>query len=188
ADRIAFIAIAVNSPIFQPLFVFSDPQYEILVVYTPRILSTFFNAYLLAIPVPFLIFAYNFINQYLHPEFYNLSNESRWTRFLIRFIGYPRHIEDLKEKMKKNPWHFDFLEEFQEKNGWQISFRVRLDKPEIDLNRKEEIISHAQSKEKISIWVQPSLPFIFILMLGYIADFIVGNILFGVLFLIFKSM
>ena len=87
--------------------------------------------------------------------------------------------------MKINPWHFDFLERFQEETGWQISFRVRLDTPEKDLVRKEEIISHAKSKEKRSIWVQPSLPFIFILMLGYIADFIVGNLLFELLFLLF---
>ena len=78
--------------------------------------------------------------------------------------------------MIDKPWHFDFLEDFTDETGWSVLFRVRLDTPEADLRRKQELISSIQITEKQSIWVQPSLPFIFILMLGFFAEILVGNL------------
>ncbi len=180
ADRIAFVAIAVISPVSEniPLVIFPDPRYEILISITPRILGTFFNAYLIVFPIPFLIFSYNLINQRFHPDFYTLSNESKWIRFIIRFIGYPRLVQNLHKELEQKPWHFDFLEEFNEETGWRIIFRARLDTPEADLTRKKESISQIQAKKKKSVWVQPSLPFIFIIMVGYLIDLLVGNLIF----------
>ncbi|UCG90532.1 MAG: hypothetical protein JSU57_02025 [Candidatus Heimdallarchaeota archaeon] len=176
ADRIAFIAIGFASPISPPLLIFQDPVYKILIAITPRILGAFFNAYFITLPVPFLIFCYNIMNQRFHPDLYIFSNESIWKRFFIRFIGYPRQTRNLDKELKEKPWHFDFLEEVKEEKGWKIMFRARLDSPEADLTRKRELISLIQITEKRSIWVQPSLPFIFILMLGFFADILFGNL------------
>ncbi|MFX1286194.1 MAG: A24 family peptidase C-terminal domain-containing protein [Promethearchaeota archaeon] len=176
ADRIAFIAIGFISPISPPLILFQDPVYEILISITPRILGTFFNAYFIALPIPFLIFGYNVVNQRLYPDLYIISNESMWKRFSIRFIGYPRLTQNLAKELEERPWHIDFLEEFKEEGGWSISFRTRLDTPEADLTRKQNLISLIQITEKRSIWVQPSLPFIFILMLGFFIDILFGNL------------
>ena len=184
ADRIAFIAIAVISPVSLPFFVLPDPRYEILISITPRILGTFFNAYLIVFPVPFLIFSYNIINQRFHPDFYTLSNESIWIRFIVRFVGYPRFVQNLQKELEERPWHFDFLEEFDEETGWRINFRVRLDTPEADLTRKKEFISQIRAKKKRSVWIQPSLPFIFIIMVGYLVDLLVGNLILMIMVLL----
>ncbi len=177
ADRIAFIAIGFISPVSPPLIIFQDPVYEILIAITPRILGTFFNAYLITLPIPFLIFGYNIVNQHLYPDLYVFSNESKWKRFSIRFIGYPRQTQNLDMELEEKPWHFDFLEEFEDETGWSILFRARFDTPEVDLTRKQELISLIQNTEKRSIWIQPSLPFIFILMLGFFTDILVGNLI-----------
>jgi len=179
ADRIAFVAIAFISPISKPILGYANPRYELILSIIPRIFGTFCNAYLITLPIPFLIFAYNIINKYRYPDFYDLSNESsRWTRIAIRFIGYPRSTRLLDKELKTKPWHYDFLEEFDEETGWQLAFRVRLDTPDADLVRKQDTISTINFKNKPSIWVQPNLPFIFVLMLAYLLDIFLGNLLF----------
>ncbi|UCG03617.1 MAG: prepilin peptidase [Candidatus Heimdallarchaeota archaeon] len=185
ADRIAYIAIGVASPISPPFFIFQNPSYEILVKITPKILNVFFNAYLIAFPAPILIFCYNLVYQRLHPTLYALSNESVWTRIFIRFIGYPHQTLNLEKKLAEKPWHFDFLEKYSEETGWCVEFRARLDTPEADFTRKQEIISSIQSKNKTSIWVQPSLPFVFILLLGFVTDVLIGNLLLLLMMILF---
>lgn len=176
ADRIAFIAIGVASPISLPLIIFQDQSYEILLSITPKILNTFFNAYLIAFPVPLLMFCYNLAYQRLHPDLYVLSTESMWAKLFIRLIGYPHRTQYLEKELIEKPWHFDFLEKFNEETGWCVEFRTRLDTPEADFARKQETLSLIQSENKPSIWVQPSLPFILILMLGFFTDVLVGNL------------
>ena len=63
ADAIAIFAIAIITPIGQPVIAFTDPQYELVVRFIPRILGTFFNAHLFAISAPVLIFCYNLVNK-----------------------------------------------------------------------------------------------------------------------------
>ncbi|MFX0014529.1 MAG: A24 family peptidase C-terminal domain-containing protein [Promethearchaeota archaeon] len=177
ADRVAFIALGIVSPISQPIFVLNDPIYEIIIESTPRILGIFFNSYLMASLIPLIIFCYNLSNNYLNPDLYLLSSESRWKRLFIRFIGYPRQTQNLINELKEKPWHYDFLEEFNEEVGWYVVFRARLDTPEMDISRKKELVSIIQSKEKDFIWMQPSLPFILILTIGYLTEIFIGNVL-----------
>jgi hypothetical protein len=177
ADRIAYIAIGIASPISLPLIVFHDQSYEILISITPKILNIFFNAYLITLPIPILLFCYNFVYQRFHPDFYILSNESIWTRLFIRFVGFPHQTRNLEIVLMEKPWHFDFMEKFDEEIGWRVEFRTRLDTPEADFKRKQELVSLIQSKNKFSIWIQPSLPFILILLLGFIIDALFGNLI-----------
>ncbi|MFX0172146.1 MAG: A24 family peptidase C-terminal domain-containing protein [Candidatus Hodarchaeota archaeon] len=178
ADRIAFIAIAVITPISHPLLVFSNPTYELLLSFVPKIFGVFCNAYLITLPIPLLLFLYNILYQFRYPDFYDLSYESsKWRRLSIRFIGYPHSTQFLANDFKQKPWHYDFLEEFDEETGWQMVFRARLDTPEADLARKQKTISTINLKNKDSIWIQPNLPFIFILMFAYLLEIIWGNLL-----------
>jgi hypothetical protein len=186
ADAIAIFAIAVITPISQPVIAFTDPQYEIVIRFIPRILGTFFNAHLFAISAPALIFCYNIVNKIVNQEIYHLPNESLWVRFVIRFIGYPRLTHNLSGEIEKKPWHFDFLEEFKGDSGWKIVFRARLDTPEADLKRKRDLISQVLTKDKKHIWIQPSSPGIFYLTLGYLTDIILGNIIMIYMALIVK--
>ena len=177
ADRIAYIAIGIASPFSLPFIIFNDQSYEILIAITPKILNIFFNAYLIALPVPILLFCYNLVYQRIHPDFYILPNESILTRLSIRFVGFPHQTRNLETELMEKPWHFDFLEKFIEEIGWRVEFRTRLDTPEGDLKRKQELVSLIHSKEKQSIWIQPSLPFIFALLLGVTTEALFGNLI-----------
>lgn len=177
ADRIAYIAIGVASPISLPFIIYQDQAYEILIVVTPKILDIFFNAYLMTLPTPILIFFYNFVYQRLHPDHYALTNESIWSKLFIRFIGYPHSTQNLEKEIKEKPWHFDFLEKYIENLGWRLEFRTRLDTPEADFKRKQKLISLIQSENKTTIWIQPSLPFILFLLLGFVTSALLGNLI-----------
>ncbi len=184
ADLLAFNAIAIVTPVSNPIF-YSNPVYNRILTIIPRFFGIFCNTYLISILVPLLIFCYNFINQRINPDYYNFLNESWWKKFILRFIGFPRSTQNLDEDLKTKTWHFDFLEEFEEKKGWRISIRVGLDSPEADLERKQNLLSSIRKKGKRFIWIQPSLPFIFILMLGYFTEIFLGNLLFiGMIFLL----
>ncbi|MFX1514814.1 MAG: A24 family peptidase C-terminal domain-containing protein [Promethearchaeota archaeon] len=177
ADRIAYVAIAVATPVSLPLFIFPDESYEILITITPKILDIFFNAYLITLPTPILIFLYNLIYQRLHPDFYDLPNESAWSKLFIRFIGYPHNTQNLETEIKDKPWHFDFLEKHIENLGWRVEFRTRLNAPEVDLKRKQEVVSLIRSENKVAIWIQPSFPFILFLLLGFVMNAFIGNLI-----------
>jgi len=177
ADRIAFVAIAIISPITSPLFGYNDPRYELLSDILPRILGTFSNSYLVAIPVPLVIFSYNMIKKRSNPNFYDLPGESRRTRAIIQFIGYPRITIGLEQDLMTKPWHYDFLEEYSEARAWQISFRFQLDTPEADLARKQNQIEAVKATGKQLIWIQPSLPFILFISLGFLLDIVFGNVI-----------
>ncbi|MFX0085284.1 MAG: prepilin peptidase [Candidatus Hodarchaeota archaeon] len=177
ADAIAILAIAIITPINQPIIVFNDPQYDVIIKFIPRILGTFFNAHLFAISAPILIFCYNLVNKLVNAELYRLPNESLWVRFVILFIGYPHLTNNISEEIEQKPWHFDLLEEFIEESKWKIVFRARLDTPEADIKRKKDLVSLIKAENKKHIWIQPSPPGIFYLTLGYFADIILGNII-----------
>jgi hypothetical protein len=178
ADRIAFIAISIISPITDPLLGITDPRYQLLMDILPRILGTFCNSYLVALPVPLAIFGYNLLKNNSNPHLYTLPNESLRTRFIIWFIGYPRSTIGLKQDLMTKPWHYDFLEEYSETREWHINFRFQLDSPEVDFARKQQNIEIVESSGKQMIWVQPSLPFILFVTLGFLLDLIFGNIIF----------
>ena len=178
ADRIAFIAISFVSPVQQPLFSITDPKYDIIFSITPKILGTFFNAYLLAMSVPIALLCYNLIRRNTIREFYTISNQSFIVKIVLFFIGYPRSTQRISEEIEKKPWHFDFLETYDDVSGWKYIFQMRLETPEADLSRKKEIAKKTQIHNKESIWVQPSLPFIVFLLLGFLLETLLGNVIF----------
>ncbi|MFW9856037.1 MAG: A24 family peptidase C-terminal domain-containing protein [Candidatus Thorarchaeota archaeon] len=178
ADRISFIAISTISPVTDPLFGNIDARYEILIDILPRILGTFCNSYLAAITVPVVIFGYNLVKNRSNPHLYSLPDESQKTRLIIRFIGYPRNTSGLKNDLMTKPWHYDLLEEYSETRKWHVNFRFQLDSPEDDLARKRKIIEIIESTGKQVVWIQPSLPFILFITLGFLLDLVFGNVIF----------
>ncbi len=178
ADRIAFVAISFITPILQPIFSITDPKYDIIFTITPKIVGTFFNAYLLAISAPVIIFCYNLIRKIRTGELYGISNASMTKRFALYFIGYPRRTQFILEEIERKPWHFDFLEEYNEESGWKFTFKLRLDTPEDDLKRKMTVAQQTITHDKQSIWVQPSLPFILFILLGFLLELLLGNAIF----------
>lgn len=178
ADRIAFLSLAIISPVDLPLVFLNVPKYNLISSITPNILGTFFNAYLITIPVPIFIFLYNLLNQLINRHSYRFNNEGLFSTLFIRFIGYPRSTDNLHTLLELNPWHFDFLENYSEESGWKISFRLQLDTPEADIERKKRVLEKINVTEKAQIWIQPTFPFILLITLGFIINVLWGNIIF----------
>ncbi len=179
ADRIAFFVLGLISHTIEPIFPFTDSNYELISQYIPNIVSIFFNAYILALPMPIAIFCFNLVGKARNKEKYLLPNEGFISRTSALFVGYPRTTLHLLESIRTKPWHFDFLEIPDEKNNWKLDFRIQLESPEEDYNRKIQIVSHIESNPyKKFIWIQPSIPFIILIFLGYILHLLVGNFIF----------
>ena len=138
ADRIAFFAIAFVTPLQSPIFSIANPEYAYVFSLLPKILGTFFNAYLLSIPVPISIFLYNIAKKRRKREDYCYPPNSRWKKVFLYFIGYPKTTTDIVNEIKAKPWHFEFLEDFID-GEWKIHFQVQLDTPEADLEKKLKI-------------------------------------------------
>ncbi|NHJ00536.1 MAG: hypothetical protein EAX86_00260 [Candidatus Heimdallarchaeota archaeon] len=185
ADRIAFLVLAIISPINLPIFQVNNPNYSLISSVIPNILGTFFNAYFITLPVPLIIFLFNLFNQIANPKFYNFSHESKLSTFFLRFIGYPKSTVNLETLLEKNPWHFDFLEDYKEESGWFISYRIRLDTPEEDLKRKKRVLKKIQATNKSEVWIQPTFPFILLITLGYTLNVFWGNLIFLFVALLF---
>ncbi len=180
ADRIAFFAIVFVTPLQPAIFTIANPEYAYLFSFLPKILGTFFNAYLLAILVPISIFFYNLIQKRRKREIYNYQSSSRLIKIFLHFIGYPKTTNDIVKEIKEKPWHFDFLEDFIE-DEWKIHFQIQLDTPEADLERKLKIAELLETDEKNVVWVQPSLPFISFIFIGYIMEILVGNLILSIM-------
>jgi len=176
ADRIAFFAIVFVTPLQSPIFSIANPEYSYLFSFLPKIIGTFFNAYLLAIPVPIIIFFYNLVQKRRKRVNYTYQHNSRWGSILLHFIGYPKTTTDIMKEINEKPWHFDFLEDFIE-GEWKIRFQIQLDTPEADLERKLKLAKSLEFHKKKAVWVQPSLPFIAFIFIGFTLEILIGNLI-----------
>ena len=179
ADRVAFFVLGLITHSIEAVISFNNPTYELISPFIPNIISIFFNAYLLAIPVPFMIFSFNLVGKIRNKVRFTLPDERIISRIIILFLGYPLSTTNILEFTKKKPWHFDFLEIPDEEGNWKINFRVRLESPEEDYTRKIKIATLIDSnKQKEYVWVHPSLPFIVLIFLAFILSLIYGNLIF----------
>ncbi|MHA2174399.1 MAG: A24 family peptidase C-terminal domain-containing protein [Candidatus Hodarchaeales archaeon] len=179
ADRIAFFVLGLVSHNIEPILEFNNAKYELISPFIPNIISIFFNAYLLAIPVPIIIFSFNLVGKLKNKEKYTLPEEGIISRILVLFSGYPHSTTDILESIETKPWHFDFLEILDENGNWKINFKIRLDSPEEDYSRKIEIATIIKSNpDKKYVWVQPSIPFSVLIFLGFILNLLFGNLIF----------
>ncbi len=183
ADRIAFFAIAFVTPLQSPIFSIANPEYAYVFSLLPKILGTFFNAYLLSIPVPISIFLYNLAKKRRKRGDYAYQPNSRWKRIFLYFIGYPKTTTNIVKEIKAKPWHFDFLEDFIE-GEWRIHFQLQLDTPEADLERKLKLAELLENNGKKVVWVQPSLPFIAFIFIGFVTEIFLGNLILSFMSLI----
>ena len=180
ADRIAFFAIVFVTPLQSPIFPITNPEYAYIFSFLPKILGVFFNAYLLAIVVPISIFFYNIAQKRRNQDKYDFKNSSGLKSIFLLFVGYPKSTSNIMKIVENKPWHFDFLEIFEE-DEWKIHFHMQLDTPEADLKRKLKIAELLENDEKKVVWVQPSLPFISFIFIGFILEIFVGNIILSIM-------
>jgi hypothetical protein len=184
ADRIALFAIAFVTPLQSSIISIANEEFAYLFSFFPKILGTFFNAYLLAILVPISIFFYNMVQKRRKHANYTYPHSSKWVRIFLLFIGYPKTTTDIVKETKEKPWHFDFLEEFIE-GEWKIQFQMRLDTPEADLERKVKLAELLETNEKKVVWVQPSLPFILFILIGFALEILAGNLILSLMSILF---
>ena len=184
ADRIAFFAVAFVIPIQQPIFSMANPEFTYLLSFLPKILGIFFNAYLVAAAVPIFIFFYNFFQKRRKRENFDYMGSSKLGSIFLHFIGYPKSTMDIVKVVKDKPWHFDFLEVYKN-DEWKINFNLQLDTPEADFERKLKLAERLENDKKEVVWVQPSLPFISFISIGYVLEILVGNIILSIMSFIF---
>ena len=180
ADRIAFFAIAFVTPQQSAIFPIANADYVYLFSFLPKIIGTFFNAYLLAILVPIGIFLYNLIQKRRKGLKYIYPQTSTLAKLFLHFIGYPKATNAISKEINENPWHFDFLEDFVD-GEWKIKFQMQLDTPEADLEKKLKLAELLEANEKDFVWVQPSLPFIFFILIGFILEILMGNLILSIM-------
>jgi hypothetical protein len=60
--------------------------------------------------------------------------------------------------------------------NWQLKIRAGLDDDTIMEKRQLRTLWKLQNSEKESVWVTPGIPFVFLMLLGYILYIFLGNI------------
>ncbi|MHA1972250.1 MAG: prepilin peptidase [Candidatus Hodarchaeales archaeon] len=178
ADLLALISISICLPASSPMIIVESQRIKLLLNIFPQSLTVLMNAIILTMPVPLIIFLYNLINRQKHPEKYKLDSEPLKNILLAYFIGYPCYLSQIEKNFEKKIWHYDFLENYTPESQWKLCFQLGLDTPENDYARKKDIFDLAKSQDKSTIWIQPSYPFILILLIGYVVSIFVGNLLF----------
>jgi hypothetical protein len=118
---------------------------------------------------------------------YTFNEISIWTKIFLLFIGYPRSTNNLKTDIDIKPWHFDFLETYEASSGWKFDFHIRLDSPEADLARKRETTDQLINDQKSKVWVQPTIPFIVLISVGFILEILIGNVVLVLMSIIIKG-
>lgn len=177
ADAKAFICLSIISPllVYSP-FSSNNRILELIDTLIPFSVTIFVTSYLLVIPLPLGILFFNIVRWIRNRDLYNFPEEQRKKKILACFVGYPSQLATLKEKI---PWKYDFLEG-KSPEGWKISFVTgfSLGEPEEDLERRQKLLSQAEEDNRDSVWIQPSIPFLIPLSLGYLVSLLGGNLIF----------
>ncbi|MFX1511928.1 MAG: prepilin peptidase [Promethearchaeota archaeon] len=174
ADGKAFICISLISPL--PIV----SELSLFEKIIPLSLTFFMNAYLLLIPLPLLIFFFNVFRFKSKSSLYRESSSSVFRKFFTLFIGWPESLSSIK---KRHHWHYDFLEKKVDLQ-WKISFGMKLGDPEEDLQRRKDIIIQLDESGRTAAWIQPSLPFLLPMTIGYYGALLAENLMVQVIALL----
>ena len=151
ADAKALITIALLTPFYPPWKPFLG--YFFVPDLWPFPLTVLTNALVLSLLIPIAFFIYNTARKDFH--------------FPLSFLGYKMEIDNIGEKFV---WPLE-----KAKNG-KI---VKVFFPKKDENIKEQIQMLKSSGAK-RIWVTSKIPFMLPLFAGFIASFLIGDIMFRI--------
>ncbi len=176
ADAKAIMALSFNTPVYIFSFNFLlQPVYGII----PPVFNTFFNWLLVMVifyPLP-LIF-YNLFIKVKGKNLFENTNANFASKILMLMSGYLIPVDKAK-----NRHDIVYSEEYDEKSEkWNIKHFMQVVEVEEEEEFKREVEEKIKETERKQIWVKVLPPGIVFLLIGYIINILVGNLLFLIYF------
>ena len=174
ADAKALIALSLNTSVYPfSLELTTLPVYE----FVPSIFNIFFNWLLVMIifyPLPLL-----FYNLYLKTTGLKLFEDTKAnfsSKILMLISGYLIPVEKAKDRMD-----IVYSEVYNEKDEkWELKHFIQVQEVEEEEKFKKEIEEQIEKTKRRNIWVKVLPPGIVFMLIGYIVNLFVGNVLFAI--------
>ncbi len=175
ADAKAIMALSLNTAIYPFTFVLTSlPIYDTF--FAPLIFSTFFNwllALVLIYPLPLLF--YNIYLKFKKQKLFENTNANFASKFLMMISGYLISVEKAKNRAD-----IVYSEVYNaEEEEWEIKHFMQVPEIEEEEEYKAQVETFIQKTNREKIWVKVLPPGIVFLLIGYILNIFLGNILFA---------
>ncbi|MBY9000525.1 MAG: prepilin peptidase [Candidatus Heimdallarchaeota archaeon] len=172
ADAKAIMALSLNTAIYPFVFeLTSTPVYA----FVPPIFNTFFNWLLtlvLIYPLPLLF--YNIYLKIKKQELFKDTNANFASKILMMISGYLIPVEKARDRTD-----IVYSEVYNvEEEEWEIKHFMQVPEIEEEEKYKEEVETFIQKTKRENIWVKILPPGIVFLLIGYVINIFLGNILF----------
>ena len=173
ADAKAIMALSFNTAIYP----FTYELTSLLVYdFVPPIFNTFFNwllALVLIYPLPLLF--YNIYLKYKKQKLFENTNANFASKFLMMISGYLIPVDKAK-----NRTDIVYSEVYNEEDEeWEIKHFMQVPEIEEEEKYKLEVEEQIKKTKREKIWVKVLPPGIVFLLIGYILNIFLGNILFA---------
>jgi hypothetical protein len=171
ADAKALMALSVNA-VYPNFFDFTQTEiYRIM----PFVFNTFFNWLLVMIvfyPLPLL--GYNLYKKAKGEQLFAETNANFASKAMMLISGYLIPVE--KAKNRHDIVYSEIYDEDEKK--WEIKHFLQVQEVEEEEEFKKEVEESITETKRTNIWVKVLPPGIVFLLLGYIVNIFVGNVLF----------
>ncbi len=175
ADAKAIMALSLNTAIYPFIYDLTNLDVYTL-LYVPPIFNTFFNWLLtlvLIYPLPLLF--YNIYLKIKKQKLFENTNANFASKFLMMISGYLIPVEKAK-----NRTDIVYSEVYNEEDEeWEIKHFMQVPEIEEEEKYKQEVEEKIEKTKRKNIWVKVLPPGIVFLLLGYILNIFLGNILFA---------
>lgn len=173
ADAKAIMALSLNTAIYPFTYELTS-----LLVYdvVPPIFNTFFNwllALVIIYPLPLLF--YNIYLKIKKKKLFENTNANFASKILMMISGYLIPVEKAK-----NRTDIVYSEVYDaEEEEWEIKHFMQVPEIEEEEEYKAQVETFIQKTNRKNIWVKVLPPGIVFLLIGYILNIFLGNILFA---------
>ena len=172
ADAKALMALSFNTPIYIWNF---DYIRQGVYNFVPNVFNTFFNWLLVMVvfyPLPLLM--YNIILKLRGKNLFENTNANFASKILMMISGYL-----IATEKAVNRHDIVYSEEYDKSTEkWNIKHFMQVAEVEEEEEFKKEVEADIKLTERKQIWVKVLPPGIVFLLIGYIVNFFVGNVLF----------
>ena len=173
ADAKAIMALSLNTAIYPFIYELTS---LLVYDYVPPIFNTFFNwllALVLIYPLP--LFFYNINLKFKKQKLFENTNANFASKFLMMISGYLIPVEKAK-----NRTDIVYSEVYNEEDEeWEIKHFMQVPEIEEEEKYKQEVEEKIEKTKREKIWVKVLPPGIVFLLIGYILNIFLGNILFA---------
>ncbi len=173
ADAKAIMALSFNTAIYPFTLAFTNGLvYDIL----PPVFNTFFNwllALILIYPLPLLF--YNIYQKIKKQKLFENTNANFASKILMMISGYLVPVE--KAKNRADIVYSEVYNEEDEE--WEIKHFMQVPEIEEEEKYKQEVEEKIKETKREKIWVKVLPPGIVFLLIGYVLNIFLGNILFA---------